>query len=141
MQTNQVTITGEDEEYILVRDGNKYFVNGNEIIQNSLKELDENEKGNYNEQKESGYNKKEALFITNLLRDGPFDDLSDSYLNIVVMEILLLMLNSNNTIYGKNIVYEQEDDEDILIVLKYGNRQVKFDPSESFRDKILELIN
>lgn len=141
MLANSVKVTGESDEYTLARVGNKYYISGTEVIQKTYRQFDDDEKEDYKEQRQNGYSKEEALFIVNLKYYEPFDDLADSYMNIVMLEIFLLMLHSDDRILGKNILYRDiTENEEISINLKYGGKQVTFRPEESFRTQIIKLI-
>lgn len=144
MQNIQVTITGNGENYVLRKADNRYYVGDQEIVQTPLKDLEEEDKENYKESRDSGYSKQEALFIANLLRDGPYNDPSESYLYLIIQEIMLLLVNSDNRIYNKNIVYEEREEPgtgDILVALRSGNKLAVFNPSESFKEKILQVVS
>jgi hypothetical protein len=146
MQPNPIKVTVGEEEYILTRIGDKFFMNGKEIVQKTFRELNEDGKDIYEEQKQSGYTKQEALFITNLIRLGVFDSLDEDYSNILIVEIMLLMFHNDPRIFGKNIHYHEDMTEDengpyTIITLSCMGKEVKLNPEASFKDMILDLIS
>jgi hypothetical protein len=63
MQNIQVTITGNGENYVLRKADNRYYVEDQEIIQTPLKDLEEEDKENYKESRDSGYSKQEDFLL------------------------------------------------------------------------------
>jgi hypothetical protein len=148
MQPTSVKITGKIGEYTFSRVGDKYYINGKEVIQKSFNDLTEDDKIYYEENKED-YDDREILFLTNLQNCEPFSGIYYSGMNPIMFQIMLLIFNSENRIYGKHIIYKDNLEsknysqykDKLMITLTCMNKKITFSEEENLKEKILELIS